>query len=126
MQHITKKISMEDAAARFNTTSLSRTISRAVDAGLIICKYADPVDDAEVNISADWALEVAGQDASLVFFVDGAEQVDAWAAEGRLYYREDELVGRYGNERETATMWYHGCPFARAWCLRENVPIRVL
>lgn len=118
-------ISMTDAMTRFACDSARDAIRAAERAGLIICKHADPVDDAVFNISGEWALDIAREDSSLVYFVDGAAQVDEWAAAGCMYYDGDELIGPYGNERVTATIWECGCPYARAWCMREGISVRV-
>ena len=45
-------------------------LEAAISDGLTICKYADPVDDARVGLTAVEAREVLSVDGSLLYFLE--------------------------------------------------------
>ena len=53
--------------------SVSEAIHHAIDSGLTIGKYADPVEGARTDLTADEATSVAGEDCGLLYVLDRAE-----------------------------------------------------
>lgn len=52
---------------RYQTTSTQHALEAAVSDGWTICHYNTPIEDAREGISVDDALEIAAQDAGLVY-----------------------------------------------------------
>jgi hypothetical protein len=54
---------------RGDRMSAREVIGEAVSAGYSICKHADPTEGERNDIDADDAIEIAGIDQSLIYFV---------------------------------------------------------
>lgn len=60
------EISLSDYALEYE--SPRDTIEHAAWCDLVICKYADPIEDAREGLTVDEACEVAAEDPSLIYF----------------------------------------------------------